>query len=240
MIIVLLLILHVLILYMDKLLSNIKIQVNSKVFVKDPDSSDLGKRIIRTSIDLIDEMGFELFTFKKLAHEIGSTEASVYRYFESKHHLLVYITLWYWGWMEYRLVFGLTNINPAEERLKKAIHLLTEVIGEDSDFSHVNEIKLSRIVIAESSKIYLNKNVDEENSAGFFLPYKRLVQRVSEIILEIKPDYKYPHMLVSTIIEGAHHQRYFATHLPRLTDVVKGEDAVTTFYQKMAQSLLKS
>ena len=82
---------------MDRLLSNIKIQVNEKVYLKDPDSSELGKKIIRGSIDLIDEIGFEQFTFKKLAIKINSTEASVYRYFDSKHTLLVYITLWYWG-----------------------------------------------------------------------------------------------------------------------------------------------
>ena len=41
-------------------------------------------------------------------------------------------------------------------------------------------------------------------------------------------------MLISTIIEGAHSQRYFADHLPRLTDVVAGEDAVPTFYSELA------
>ena len=40
-------------------------------------------------------------------------------------------------------------------------------------------------------------------------------------------------MLVSTVIEGAHHQRYFVEHLPRLTDVVVGEDAITEFYNEM-------
>ena len=60
--------------------------------------------------------------------------------------------------------------------------------------------------------------------------YKEVVQRVSDIILEIKSDFKYPHMLVSTVIEGSHHQRFFAEHLPRLTDIVEGEDAVSTFY----------
>lgn len=224
---------------MDRLLSNISIKVNSKVYLKDPDSTELGKKIVKGSIELIDDLGFEQFTFKKLAQHIKSTEASIYRYFESKHHVLVYITLWYWGWMEYRLVFGLTNIESPQDRLKKAIKLLTEKIEEDTDFLHINEIKLHNIVIAESSKIYLNKSVDEENSEGFFLPYKNLVQRVCDIVLEINKDYKYPHMLVSTIIEGAHHQRYFAEHLPRLTDFVKGEDAVTVFYQDMALNLVK-
>jgi hypothetical protein len=42
-------------------------------------------------------------------------------------------------------------------------------------------------------------------------------------------------MLVSTIIEGAHHQRFFADHLPRLTDIVEGEDAVTSFYLQLVE-----
>ena len=224
---------------MDDFLSNISIKINNDVYLKDPASSELGKKIISGSIDLIDDIGYEQFTFKKLATQIGSTEASVYRYFDSKQHLLVYIILWYWSWMEYRLVFRLVNIECPEKRLEIAIKTLTEQIQEDSDFSHINEIKLNRIVISDSSKIYFNKNVEEENSAGFFLKYKGLVQRVSDIILEIKPQFKYPHMLVSTIIEGAHHQRFFAEHLPRLTDFIENEDAVTSFYKEMAFRLLK-
>ena len=224
---------------MDNLLSKINIKINSEVYVKDPETTELGKKILCGSIVLIDEIGFENFTFKKLAKEIQSTEASIYRYFVSKHHLLVYITLWYWGWMEYRLVFGLINIESAMERLKKAIVILTEPIVEDSNFLHIDEVKLHRIIVAESSKIYFNKNVDAENSIGFFKPYKDLVQHVSAIILEINPTYKYPHMLVSTIIEGAHHQHYFAAHLPRLTDVIEGEETVTQFYQSMALGLIE-
>ncbi len=116
--------------------------------------------------------------------------------------------------------------------------MLTEAIAEDSDFSYINEIKLNRIIIGESSKSYLTKDVDSENKDGVFLAYKRLVQDVCDIILEIDPKYKYPHMLVSTMIEGAHLQRYFADHLPRLTDTVKGEDSVTTFYQHMVFSTI--
>ena len=79
----------------------------------------------------------------------------------------------------------------------------------------------------------MTKTVDEENKEGVFGQYKALVERVSDIILEINPTYKYSHMLVSTMIEGAHHQRYFAEHLPRLTDVVEGEDAIVEFYTNM-------
>lgn len=211
------------------MLQNIEIRVNERIYLKDPESSELGRKMVEAGIALIDNIGFEAFTFKKLAVEIGSTEASIYRYFESKHRFLIYIACWYWRWLDYRLVLATTNIESPEERLKRAVQVLVDVVGVDSDFSHIDEVKLNRIIISESSKAYLNKLVDKENKEGFFLAYKTLVQRVSDIIIEVNPKYKYPHMLVSSIIEGAHHQRFFAEHLPRLTDVVDGEDAITQF-----------
>jgi AcrR family transcriptional regulator len=209
--------------------TQIGIKVNDKVFLKNPESSELGRSIIAAGIDLIDEIGFEAFTFRKLAQKIGSTEASVYRYFESKHRLLIYLSCWYWRWMDYRLLLATANIDSAEERLKRALSVLVRQVEEDSDFSHINEVKLNRIIISESSKAYLNKHVDDENKDGFFVDYKELVQHVSDIIIEINPDYKYPNMLVSTLIEGTHLQRFFANHLPRLTNVIEGEDTATDF-----------
>lgn len=211
------------------MINHIEIRVNENVFLKDPDSSDLGEKMIEVGIDLIDEIGFEAFTFRKLAEKIGSTEASIYRYFENKHRFLIYLTCWYWRWLDYRLELATINVESAEERLKRAIVVLVKQVEEDSDFSHIDEVKLNRIIISESSKAYLNKMVDDENTEGFFLAYKGLVQQVSDIILEINPDYKYPHMLVSSVMEGAHFQRFYAQHLPRLTDVFEGEDSVTEF-----------
>ncbi|MGK7389799.1 MAG: TetR/AcrR family transcriptional regulator [Candidatus Cyclobacteriaceae bacterium M2_1C_046] len=214
-------------------LPNVNITVNEKIYLKNPDSSELGRRIIAKGVDMIDEMGMENFTFRKLAKEINSTEASIYRYFESKHRLLLYLTSWYWGWMEYQLLFTWANVKTPQEKLKKAILLLTQEVKEDGNFSHINEVKLHRIVISESSKAYLTKEVDQENKVGAFAGYKQLVGRISDVILQINPAYKYPHMLISTMIEGSHHQRFFAAHLPRLTDVIEGEDSITEFYNEM-------
>lgn len=221
------------------MLTQIGIKVNEKVYLKDPESSELGRSILEGGIDLIDEIGFDAFTFRKLAQKIGSTEASVYRYFESKHRMLLYLTCWYWRWLDYQLVLATTNIPSADERLKRAIHVVVKQVEEDSNFSHINEIKLNRIIISESSKAYLNRHVDEENKEGFFLDYKELVQRISNIVLEINPTYKYPHMLISTIIEGAHLQRFFAEHLPRLTDVSEKVDLVTDFSVEYAFKAIK-
>ena len=90
---------------MDRLIPRLSIKINDRIFLKDPESSDLGKKIISGGIDLIDEIGFEAFTFRKLGAAIKSPEASIYRYFENKHKLLVYLSSWYWNWTEYRLVF---------------------------------------------------------------------------------------------------------------------------------------
>ncbi len=214
---------------MHKAFSNISIEVNPHLYVKRPESSALGKRIIAGSIELLESIGFDQFNFKLLGKHIKSPEASMYRYFENKHKLLLYLTAWYWAWMEWELIFKLANVESAEERLDRAISLLVGPMQLNAAYEHIDEIKLHRIVIAESAKAYLTKTVDSENQEGCFAGYKQLVGRIADIVTEIAPDYKYPHMLVSTLIEGAHHQRFFAEHLPRLTDVVPGEDAITSF-----------
>ena len=217
----------------------IKVNINDALYLRDPQETKLGKKIIQFGIELIDKLGLEAFTFKKLADRIGSTESSIYRYFENKHKLLLYLSCWYWGWMEYRLVFSIANIPSAEEKLTRAIRLLTEEVAEDSAYNHINEVKLDRIIISESSKAYLTREVDEENKEGAFAGYKTLVARVSELILSINPNYLYPHMLVSTVMEGAHHQRYFAEHLPRLTDAKPHEDTITQFYLDLVMKTIQ-
>ena len=38
--------------------------VNESTFLRDPEKSDLGKEIVKKSIDLIHKIGYEQFTFK--------------------------------------------------------------------------------------------------------------------------------------------------------------------------------
>ena len=218
---------------------NLQIKISSTFYVKDPESSELGRHIISKSIEMINALGFEAFTFKKLGNAIGSNESSVYRYFSNKHMLLVYLLNWYWSWMDYKIVLQTSNLNKAKDKINKAVELLVADVKQDSDFSFINEILLNRIIITESSKIYHNKDVDIENEKGFYKTYKQVVQRVSDFILEFNPKYKYPHMLVSTIIEGAHHQRYFAEHLPSLTDVEEGQNNIIRFYTNLVFNTLK-
>ena len=208
----------------------IHIDVDEKLYLKDPNTSDLGLNIIRFSIELIDEVGFEAFTFKKLATRIGATEPSVYRYFENKHKLLLYLLAWYWNYMDYILMFNTANIQSPEERLRTAIRLITQPIQKDPGFSHVDETALYRIVVSESSKSYLVKDVDEVNKEGLFIGYKRLCNRVAGIVKEVNPAYRFPRALISTLIESSHDQKYFAEHLPSLTDVTNGASGDATAF----------
>lgn len=207
----------------------VTLHVDAKLYGKDPNSSDMGRRILEHSIGLIDEIGFESFTFRKVARRIGTTEATIYRYFPSKHRLLLYLTSWYWNWMEYRLLLATSNVAPAEQRLRLALRELTQPIVADDATPHIDEGALYRVVVAESSKAYLNRDVDAENREGLFRSYKRLCRSVADIITEINPDYRYPAALVSTVMESSHMQKYFAEHLPSLTDVSKHDrDGSTT------------
>jgi len=218
---------------------SLKIQINNNIFVKDPETSSLGRKIIQESIILMDEIGFENFTFKKLGERIGSNESSIYRYFESKHKLLVYLSSWYWSWIEYRMVFETNNIYNAFEKLKKAITIVTEKIEDDSKTKHINEAILNQIIIAEFTKTLLTKEVDEENREGFFLVYKRVINRIITIIEEVNPDYIFAKSLASSIVEGALHQHFLKDHLKTITNC-NNDISPTDFYINLVSQTLKS
>ena len=223
---------------MQSILSNIIISVNTKLYVKNPETSELGKKIIEQSILLIDQIGFENFTFKKLGEKINSNESSVYRYFESKHKLMLYLSSWYWGWIEYKLVFATNNVINPLEKLKKAILIVTEKVTDDSATAHINEAILNKIIVQEFTKTLLTKEVDEENKEGFFIVYKRIINRIIEIINEVNPDYTFAKSLASSIVEGALHQHFLKEHLTTITSCDEN-NSVTDFYIDLAVKTLR-
>jgi len=223
---------------MISLLSNLKIAVPDKIYVKDPESSDLGKRIIEHSILLINELGFDLFTFKKLGKKIGSNESSIYRYFENKHKLLLYLSSWYWAWIEYQLVLETHSIACNKEKLSTAIKIVCRTTQEDSNFSHINEVVLNRIIINENSKSFLTKEVAQENKDGYFVIYKRIVKRLSDMITNACPTYKYALSLASTITEGSLHQHFLKEHFSSITNC-KNDTSLSDFFINLTLNTLK-
>ena len=221
---------------MDSILSKITITVNEKLFVKNPETSKLGKKIIENSILLIAEIGFENFTFKKLGEKIRSNESSIYRYFESKHKLMLYLSSWYWTWIEYKLVFATNNVSNPLEKLKKAIKIVTEKIEDDTSTLHINEAELNKIIIIEFTKNLVTIEVDDENKEGFFLVYKRVITRIVDMIEVVNPDYKFAKSLASSIVDGAMHQHFLKDHLKTITncsDIVSPTDFYTDLIEKV-------
>jgi AcrR family transcriptional regulator len=216
-------------------------KVNEHIYLRDPESSELGKQIVKNAIDLIYELGFEHFTFKKLATKMSTTEASIYRYFENKHRLLLYILNWYWSYMEFLVDFTIQNIQDPKEKLTKIIHLFTQILPESIGQLDYNKSFLNQIVLSESSKVYLIKEVKEINSFQVFKPYKDLCNKISEVMLNLNPSYTFSRSLSSTLIETAHSQQYFSKNLPRLTDVAsqKEEEFVFNFLSQLVFNALK-
>jgi AcrR family transcriptional regulator len=203
-------------------MATLTFRLNEHLFIRDPQHTELGQKIIQSSVELIDRLGFELFTFKKLADEIGSTEASIYRYFENKHRLLHYLTAWYWSWIEYRIDLHINSIAKPEQRLRECLRVITEEKKIDPAFDFINEEALHRIVVAELDKTYLTKWVDSDNQDGLFLGFKSLCKKIASIVLQINPDYPFAHSLISTMLLVAKQQVFFADHLPSLSDLKKG------------------
>lgn len=203
----------------------IQIKLNEKLYLRDPQDTKLGRKIIEHSILLIDEIGFEDFTFKKLADKINSTEASVYRYFENKHLLLVYLLSWYWEWVKFRIEFNAYNIEDPGQRLRIALETIIDSALPNPSVDFVDEEVLHRIVVAEGIKTYRTKMVDKENKKGFFLTYKSLCGMLAEMITAVNPHFPYPKALASTLMEMSNDHIYFAEHLPSLTDItIENED----------------
>ncbi len=221
-------------------MTTLSFKLNEKLYLRDPQHTELGQKIIRESIGLISSLGFEHFTFKKLAEEIDSTEASIYRYFENKHRLLLYLTAWYWNWIEYRIDIFTHPTQKPEEKIKYSLRVLSEEKKNDPLFDFVNEEALYRIILVEQDKTYLTKWVDDDNSEGLFIGYKSICKKIAGYILEMNPRYPYPNSLVSTIMLAAHQQIFYAQHLPSLTNI-KGKihQELQAFLEHLVFSAIK-
>lgn len=219
------------------------LKIHNGLYIRDPKDTVLGRSILRNSIILIDELGFEHFTFKKLAFHIKSTEASVYRYFENKHLLLLYFYNWYWEYLYANIQTKLENEYASSEKLKIAIDGILFSIRKNPEIDFIDEDILHRIMVSQADKVLRIKEVTEENRNGFFLAYKKVVKSIADIILEIEPNFPYARILASTLMEIPNQQLYYAENLPSLTNLQHNEDnqfEIQKVMENMAFSWIKN
>lgn len=135
------------------------------------------------------------------------------------------------------------NVQDPLIKLRIIVNSFVSASKDNPSVEYVNESKLHNIVICEGVKAYHTKEVDRENSKGFFSSYKNLANTVSKVILEINPNFKYPFALATNLFEMSNNHIYFAKHLPRLTDIsVKQNDVdeVENMLNYFANKLLAS
>jgi hypothetical protein len=221
-------------------MATLAFKLNEHLYLRDPQHTQLGQNIIHKSVEMIDRLGFEQFTFKKLAEEIHSTEASIYRYFENKHKLLVYLISWYWHWIEYRIDIATGSLQSPEEKLRACLRVLAEEKKYDAGFEFVNEEALHRIVVAELDKTYQTKGVDNYNKEGLFVGFKSVCRKIAEVVLMINPSYPFASSLVSTMLVSSNQQLFFSEHLPSLSSIGTGNERYTKLYQFLENVVFKA
>lgn len=212
----------------------IQFTFSEHLYIKDPQHTDYGKKLLEHSVVLMADIGFEAFTFKKLAKTMKSAEASIYRYFENKHKLLIYLNCWYWEWVHYLIDLHTMNVDDPNKRLKIAIHELLNASNQSSMTAYINESLLHEIVVVEGVKAFHFHEVDEENDHGVFRSRKDLVEKIATYITAVNASFSYSNSLASTISDMAHNQIYYASHLPQLSSVT-GSDKLNQIEEMINQ-----
>lgn len=219
---------------------NLSFNINAQLYKKNPEDSTIGKDIVRSSIELICEIGIEAFTFKKLAAKIQHTEATIYRYFESKQMLLLYIVNWYWCYLDFLIEFRTQNITHPKKKIEELITILSHSLNTLPHSSNYDLESLYYIVIREGAKVYMHIEVKSINKIQLYKPYKDLCAKISSLFIAYNPKYKFHHSLASTLVETSHSQIFFVENLPRLTDVNNTKNKDQYIYNYLSDLIFKS
>jgi AcrR family transcriptional regulator len=220
---------------------HLQVNLNTNLFLKNPEQSVLGQEIIEGGLALMVEIGYEKFTFKKLAQKIATTEASIYRYFENKHLFLNYLTDLYWTLLSVNFTWISDLEIVPSQKLDKMMAMLIE---DDLQFKIETKYSLNllkRLCIQEVSKTFLSIDVDQLNANKIFQPIKDVIYIFSKSIKEMNPDYSHQESLSSLVILGAIKQLFIMEHLPRLSSFSdsRSKEELKKFMVDIIQKTLK-
>lgn len=201
--------------------------------LRDPGTSVVGERILSEGLALMNELGLEVFTFKKLAERAECTEATIYKYFPNKQRLLQYYFQLYWMWLDTHCQQEGRLLPDAWERLQGDIRSLCGLWSKDAMAAQLDPVDLRALVIVEGSKSFLHRNVDEDNKLKLFQPYKDLCSHLSAELKACDRKCKHPRTFATTLIEMAHSLEFAMEHLPALTELSAGRS-----HKKLSEFLI--
>lgn len=202
---------------------SIKIDPPRQLYLSDPQRTKLGRAILAGAIPLLNRLGLERFTFKKLSAEISSSEASLYRYFRNKNELLLYLASWYWDWIGYLIDRHIPRERGAWSELRIAIRVLTQPYADGIAPDYIDQFGMHRLFIYEGTRTYRSTPMTRNGDVGRYRAYHGLIERLSRLILRVDPRFDHPLTLASSIFQLAHDHSFFARHQPRVTEVASGE-----------------
>ncbi|MCC7502644.1 MAG: TetR/AcrR family transcriptional regulator [Flavobacteriales bacterium] len=186
--------------------------------------SPMGLRILTEGLVLMNELGLEAFTFKKLAERIGCTEVTVYHYFTNKQRLLQYYFQFYWLWLRTHGEQEGHNVKDPVERLHGTIRALAGVWSASAPAAQLDPKALRDLVVNEGSKSFLHKNVDTDNELKLFKPYKDLCAQVAAEVKACAPRLRSARSFATTLVEMSHSLEFAMHHLPALTELSVKQD----------------
>lgn len=187
-------------------------------------SSPMGTRILTEGLALMNAIGLEAFTFKKLAERMGSTEVTVYHYFANKQRLLQYYFQLYWLWLATHCQQEGRSLRDPWERLRGDIRAISGIWPHDARANHFAPADLRALVINEGSKSFLHKNVDSDNELKLFKPYKDLCAHIASEVKACAPRTRHARSFATTLVEMSHSLEFAMHHLPALTDLSEKRD----------------
>ncbi|MGV9013679.1 MAG: TetR/AcrR family transcriptional regulator [Flavobacteriales bacterium] len=192
--------------------------------LRDPAASAIGGRILSEGLALMNDIGLEAFTFKKLTEHAGCTEATIYKYFPNKQRLLQYYFQLYWMWLDTHCQQEGRSLADPWARVQGDIRALCGLWSKDAMAAQLDPVDLRALVLVEGSKSFLHRNVDEDNKLKLFKPYKDLCAHIASELKACDHKCKFPRSFATTLIEMAHSLEFAMVHLPALTELRPGGD----------------
>lgn len=205
-------------------MSSVQLRPDPELRLRDPERTELGRAMLSGGLGLMNEIGLEAFTFRKLAASIGSTEVTLYRYFPNKQRLLQYYFQLYWLWLRQLCGREVERARDPLDALRRSIDAICGIWPKDAPDLQLDAHALRLLVIEEGMKSYLHKQVDADNARRLFAPYKELSAFLAGRLTACRRGVPMPRSFATTVIEMAHSLPFAMEHLPSLTELSSRKD----------------
>ncbi|MGE0568274.1 MAG: TetR/AcrR family transcriptional regulator [Bacteroidia bacterium] len=209
---------------------NISHDINSNLFVKNPSDTELGRKIVGKGLQLVHKLGIENFNFKKLAENINTTEASVYRYFKDKHQFVLYLNAWYWRYILFLVEFELKSEQKPIDKLNTVLSILYNKQKFKFKSEILDILLLRELMLSESVRLIYTQNIESINKQNLLSDQIKYLEIVKDIIKNINPKIKFPLAIATTMVESIQIQHHLISHGLPLTDIPSNESKYISNY----------